>query len=443
MVTVNVLLIVVDTLRADHLGCYGYSRNTSPHIDEWAAGGVVFDTMIAPAIPTHPSFATMNTGQYPITHGIVAHGGERAIPRTAPWLPSLLQKNGYTTCAIDNLGEWRFGFSQGYEFYIDPTRRRALSINCDNREINRRAIPWLKAHAKERFFMMVHYWDPHTPYLPPRAYRSLFYSGDPCAPDNHSLDGLMDHPLGRAWQETWFNKLGGRITDASYLEALYDAEIRFCDDGIAKLLKTVESLGIAEDTAVILTSDHGELMFRHKVFFDHHGLYDGNLHVPLIVRHPGFAPKRVPHIVGHMDLAPTVLDLCGVPIPGTMEGESLAAMLREDGAKPVREYTVSQECTWQMKWSLRTRTHKFILAREDDFYRTPSRELYDLATDPMELHNIAETEPDTARAMERTLESWIAEKMARNGLAQDPLVAHGITLGKAWKDHRDNTARAG
>ncbi|MCL4219580.1 MAG: sulfatase, partial [Candidatus Hydrogenedentes bacterium] len=157
----NVVLIVVDTLRADHLGCYGYSRATSPHVDRFAQGAVVFDTMIAPAIPTHPAFATLFTGQYSITHGIVAHGAERPVPRQAPWLPALLQKAGYTTCAIDNLAPWRHGFGRGFEFYIDPSSRQPLEINADNRLINSRALPWLEQHGGEPFFMFVHYWDPH------------------------------------------------------------------------------------------------------------------------------------------------------------------------------------------------------------------------------------------------------------------------------------------
>ena len=430
----NILLIAVDTLRADHLGCYGYARDTSPRIDALAGESVVFDRMIAPAIPTHPSFVTLNTGQYSITHGVVAHGGTRGVPRSSPWFPAILQKNGYTTCAIDNLGEWRFGFSHGYEFYIDPTQRRPLSINCDNREINRRAIPWLKQHAREQFFMFIHYWDPHTPYLPPRAYRTLFYHGDPGDPDNHSLDALMEHPLGRTWAETWFNKLGKRITDAEYLKALYDGEIRYCDEGIGKLLDTLDALKIADDTLVILTSDHGELMYRHGIFFDHHGLYDGNLHVPLIIRHPSLKPGRIPHLAAHVDLAPTILDMAGITVPDAMEGASLAPLLRGQTTEPVRDFVVSEECTWQMKWSIRTLSHKFILAREEDFYHTPMRELYDLETDPDELRNIAEQEPATAQALERQLESWIAEKMRKNNLEQDPLVAHGITLGNAWKE---------
>lgn len=433
----NVLLIVIDTLRADHLGCYGYDRDTSPHIDALAAQGTLVEWMIAPAIPTHPSFITMNTGQFPITHGVVAHGGARGVSRSAPWLPSLMQKADYTTCAVDNLGEWRFGFSQGYEFYIDPTRRRALSLNCDNRAINARAIPWLEHHGKEQFFMFVHYWDPHTPYLPPRAYRSLFYKGNPSDPDNHSLDGLMAHPLGRTWCETWFNKLGDHITDAEYLRALYDAEIRYCDEGVGKLLKKLDALKIADDTLVVLLSDHGELMYRHEIFFDHHGLYDGNLHVPLILRHPSLKQGRMPQCVAHVDLAPTILDLCGVEIPSAMEGTSLAPLLRGERDMPGREFVVSEECTWQMKWSYRTPTHKFILAREQDFYGTPTRELYDLRADPDELHNAVEDDGDTASALEARLEAWIAEKMQRSGLTTDPLVAHGITLGRAWKEARN------
>ena len=428
----NILVIAVDTLRADHLGCYGYTRNTSPNIDALAAQSVVFENLIAPAIPTHPSFVTLNTGQFSITHGVVAHGGTHGVPRQAPWLPSLMQKGGYTTSAVDNLGEWRFGFAQGYEFYIDPTRRRALSISCDCKQINSRAIPWIKQHGNEPFFMFIHYWDPHTPYLPPRAYRSLFYKGDPCDPENHSMDAMTQHPLGRTWRETWFPQLGKNITDVAYIEALYDAEIRYCDDGIGKLLQTLETLKIADDTIVVLLSDHGELMYRHGIFFDHHGLYDGTLHVPLIVRHPGLTPRRIPHLICHADVAPTLLDLAGLPPHEAMDGISYAPIMRGESDVPPREFIVSEECTWQMKWSIRTKTHKFILAREEDFYHTPMRELYDLNADPNEMHNLVEVDPERAHSMEAQLEAWIAEGMQRNGLTEDPLVAHGITLGKTW-----------
>ena len=434
----NVIVIAIDTLRADHLGCYGYSRKTSPNMDAFAESAALFEHAFAPAIPTHPAFVTINSGQYSISHGVVAHGAQTPIPRGIPWLPTLLEKQGYTTCAIDNLADWRHGFGRGFEFYIDPSSRRTLHLNCDNRALNKRAISWLKQNSEEGpFYLVVHYWDPHTPYLPPRAYRTLFYKGNPNQPDNHAMDALDAHPLGQAWKETWFNKLGKRVTDPEYIVALYDAEIRYCDEGIAQLLKTVDDLGLAEDTLVLLLSDHGELMYRHGIFFDHHGLYDGNLHVPLIMRHPAIQPGRIAPFAEHVDIAPTILDFCGCPVPEEMEGRSWAPALCGKGDLPARDFVVSQECTWQMKWSIRTDTHKFILARQDDFYGTPPRELYHLPDDPNELNNVADDDPETAAALEAKLEAWIAEGMAKNGLEQDPLVAHGITLGRQWQEKRE------
>lgn len=433
----NVVLIVVDTLRADHLGCYGYHRNTSPNLDVLARDSVVFEQHITSAIPTHPAFATLGSGQYSITHGIVAHGGNIPLANTVPWLPTLLQKAGYTTCAIDNLAPWHHGFGRGYEYYINPASRRPLGINCDNRDINNRALPWLEQNREEPFFLFIHYWDPHTPYMPPRAYRRLFYDRekDPCDPANRSLESLARHPLGKIWRENWLNKLvrGKTVTDAEFVEALYDGEIRYCDEGIAQVIEALDRLGVADRTLLVVTSDHGEMMFRHGIFFDHHGLYEGNLHVPLIIRHPAFRPGRVPHMTAHVDLAPTILEACGVEVPGEMEGLSFLPFLEGTRDVPLRDFVVCQECTWQMKWALRTLDYKFILARQPDFYGTPPRELYELHEDPHEFHNLVEERPDIARACESTLEEWVAGKMNARGLAEDPLVAHGLTLGREWQ----------
>lgn len=426
----NILVIAIDTLRADHLGCYGYTRDTSPNIDALARESMVCDWHISSAIPTHPSFTTINTGQFSITHGVVAHSGDNLISRSSPWLPAIMNKAGFTTCAVDNLSQSRLDFHRGFEFYIDPTQRRALSINADNREINRRLLPWLEQHRSEPFFLFVHYWDPHTPYLPPRAYRSLFYEGDPGDPGHHSLEGMEKHPLGKVWRETWFNQLGPNITDAEYIVSLYDAEIRYCDEGVGQLLNKVDALDLRDDTLVVLLSDHGELMYRHGVFFDHHGLYDGNLHVPCLFRHPSLRPGRIPHLTAHVDLAPTLLAWCDLDIPEEMEGINLLPWLREERRDAVRDEIVCQECTWQMKWALRTHDHKYILARQPDVYGTPMRELYDLRADPDELRNRAESDPERAEAMERRLLAWIEGKMRQNGLAEDPLVKHGLSLGK-------------
>jgi len=438
--SLNVVLVVVDTLRADHLGCYGYHRNTSPNLDALARESVVCEQHIASAIPTHPAFATLGSGQYSVTHGIVAHGGRVPLRNTVPWLPALLQKAGYTTCAIDNLAPWHQGVGGAYEYYIDPASRRPLSINCDNRDINNRALPWLEQNAEEPFFLFIHYWDPHTPYMPPRAYRRLFYDRgkDPCDPANTSLEKLARHPLGKVWSETWLNKLvrGKTVTDAEYVEALYDSEIRYCDEGIARVIETLDRLGLLERTLLAVTSDHGEMMFRHGIFFDHHGLYEGTVHVPLIIHHPDLRPGRVAQLTAHVDLAPTIVALCGLEAPKEMEGLSLVSLLEGTRDKPVREFVVCQECTWQMKWGLRTLDYKFILARQPDFYGTPARELYDLREDPREFRNVAEERPDVARRCETTIENWVAEKMRAKGLTRDPLLAHGLTLGRQWQRRR-------
>ncbi|HNR32398.1 MAG TPA: sulfatase [Candidatus Hydrogenedentes bacterium] len=432
----NVILMMIDTLRADHLSCYGYHRPTSPNIDAFAARSVFFERHFATSIPTHPAFTTLLSGQHAITHGVVAHGAPQPLPRTIPWLPAVFQKGGYTTCAIDNLAQTRMGFLRGFEFYIDPSQRQTLSLTCDNREINRRAVQWIEAHRRDRFFLMMHYWDPHTPYMPPPPYRRLFYSGDPSDPENPTLEGMERHPLGRMWRETWFRGLEGHVTDAEYIVALYDGEIRYCDEGVGAFLDTLDRLGLADDTLVVLLSDHGEMMYRHGIFFDHHGLYDGNLHVPFLVRHPGIAARRITSMTTHVDVAATLLACCGLEAPAEMEGEDLTPWMRGAREDVTHEYVVSQECTWQMKWSLRTDTHKFILSREEDFYGTPPRELYDLREDPDELRNIVDHAPELACELEARLEAWIGDGMTRNGLEMDPLIAHGLTLGRAWKAER-------
>jgi arylsulfatase A-like enzyme len=284
--------------------------------------------------------------------------------------------------------------------------------------------------------MFMHYWDPHTPYLPPRAYRRLFYEGDPYDPTNTSLDAMREHPLGQAWEEAWFKMLGGRVTDADYIEALYDGEIRFLDEGLAMLIGALEKQGLADDTLVVITGDHGELMYRHGVFFDHHGLYDGNLHVPLIVHHPSLAPRRVPQLVASIDVAPTILDFCQLETPPEMDGTALTPWLRGEREDAVRPYVVSQECTWQMKWSLRRPDEKVIVAREPDYYGTPPLEYYDLREDPDEMNNRADDRPERAAELAQELEAWLAARMAAHGLEEDPLVAHGLTLGRAWKEGR-------
>lgn len=430
----NILLLSADSLGANHLGCYGYRRATSPRIDALADEGVLCERLFCPAIPTMPSYTTLYTGQHPITHGIVSHPCDNELDKNAPFLPWIFLQEGYTTCAVDSLMRTRLWFGRGYEFYIDPSLRHTLlylAVTCE--ELNARAISWLRAHASEPFFMFIHYWDTHWPFNPPQRYRELFYRGNPTDPNNHSLDAWWQYPMGAAARETWLRTANGLVTDAEYVTALYDQEIRYLDDGIEQLLAALDELGLAAKTLVIFTGDHGESMTEHGIFFDHHGLYDCTLRVPLIARWPGHLPRglRLPQMLQVSDIAPTLLEAAGLPIPPEMEGRSFWKLLTGEEQAGGHARVISLECTWQAKWSLRTDQYKFILARQPDLYGTPPRELYDLVADPQEEHNIVTERPEIAAAMEAELEGWIASRLAALGKQEDPIRAHGVSLRRA------------
>lgn len=427
----NVLLITIDSLRADHLGCYGYRHATSPNMDKLSTEGGLVEHLLCSSIPTQPSYTTLYTGQHAIRHKIVAHAGKNLLRREAPFLPELFLEDGYTTCAADNLMRNRVWFGRGYEYYIDSSLRRPLIVSVSCEDINARTIPWLREHADETFFLFLHYWDPHYPFVPPPSYRSLFYDGsNPIDPSNHSLDAWWQYPFGAIARDTWLRTPDGPITDPDYVSALYDQEIRYLDDHLSNLLGTLDDLGLTDNTLVMLVADHGESMTEHGIFFEHHGLYDCVLHVPLIVRLPGVVPEglRLTQTFQMQDIAPTVLDAAGIPIPHEMDGKSLWPLLTGKQQEGGYEKVFSLESSWQAKWSLRTEQYKFILSREQDFYGNPLRELYQLQSDPHEEHNIAEQEKEVALLMERELEEWIADKLKQLGMKQDPIVEHGISL---------------
>lgn len=428
----NILLIVVDTLRADHLGCYGYLQPTSPNLDRLAADGVVFQRCFAPGIPTTPAHTTLYTGLHPISHGVVSHGGKYDLDRKTPVLAELLQKAGYTTAAVDNLFDVKPWLARGYEFYINPAFHHNLRLLVSCEEINARAIEWLRDHRDERFFLFVHYWEPHTPYLPPLRYRKFYPTDrDPFSgPD--TMARARRQPIWGMFHDIWFDKLGP-VRDADYISSLYDAEVLHADEGAGGLLQALSELGLDDETMVLVMGDHGESLTTHDIYFDHHGLYEETVRVPLIVRWPGHAPKglRVQPMVTHADLLPTICEAANARKPDRLDGQSILGLMRGEH-EPIRTEVHACECTWQAKWCLRTQAHKLILSREPDRHGMPMRELYDLAADPGETRNLAEQETELTEQLSRRLEEWIACSMAKAGRAVDPLIEQGISLGRNW-----------
>lgn len=418
----NIVLIALDTQRADHLGCYGYPKRTSPFLDSIARRGVLFERCYAPNIPTHPSFTTMLTGKEAITHDIINIGGGVPIKPGIRLLPEILKEHGYATAAVDSMGRH---FSRGFDEYVTYEWDRSVPTVLRKAEtVTEKALPVIErlAGAPQPFFLFLHYWDPHTPYLPPPAYQRKFYpkDRDPYDPSNHSMDEAWSWDAFKWYFHSWMPG----VTDADYVINLYDGETAYMDRHLRRIWAALEA--IKDETLVIVTADHGEVLNEQLGYFDHHGLYEGNIHVPLIFSWPGKLPRgrRVPGFVQNLDIAPTILDLAGIPDRDGMQGLSLlpaAFGLREGNYDEL----YFSEATWQVKRAIRTDRWKLIDSIEPDPHGRPMQELFDLQADPTEQHNLIDVQPELARELEARLHGWVARRLAEEGRQIDPAREQG------------------
>jgi len=436
----KIVFIVVDTLRADHLGCYGYGKNTSPDIDKLAREGVIFTRAYASDVPTQPSHTAMLTGQRGVKTGIVSHSSSEDLGRDAPWLPEILAAHGYATAMVSTLYMMRRWFVRGFQYYLNPFagKPRALLQQIDADDINAFAIPWIRSHAEKDFFIYVHYWDPHTIYLPPEPYRTMFYKGDdPTNPANRSLDSLKRSVL---WPfvKRFINRiqeahgLAEEITDIDFVKAHYDGEVRYVSDKIGELLQALEDLGIKDETLIVLTSDHGESLGEHNEFFDHCTVYEPIIRVPLIMRYPEELPKgrRIEGLVQSIDLPRTILEMAGIPVPREFEGRSLlpVAWGEDEGYDAV----FSNQGVWTAKRAVITRDGwKLIKTIDPGFWECPPVELYNLKEDPEETRNLAGERLDVVKKLELEMTRWLEAEL---GLNPDPLrlIASLGLPSKAW-----------
>jgi len=405
---INVILISIDTLRADHLGCYGYHRPTSPNLDGLAGSGLLFRQMIAPNIPTSPGYTSMLSGVTAFHHGVVAHGVLHVpLADDLTFLPEALRGAGYATAAVTNLATMRHWFVRGWSHLMDPSHPRHQTVLAEH--VNDLALPWLRQHRRQPFFLFLHYWDTHTPYRPPDSMRRLYYQGDENDPANHSLDRHRQQLVYPFYHKWWLEDLGG-VTDAEYLTALYDAEITYVDARLGDLFAGIERLGLADDTAIFVTADHGENMTEHDFYYCHMGLYEPVAHIPLIARVPGAPPGAVEALVQHIDLAPTIADLCGVARPTGWLGGNLLDVAA--GRVPGAEFAVLSEAVWQARVGLRTSRYKFLRTLDKGAYADrPARELYDLESDPGEMNNLLEARPEVVQDLEYRLDRWLEEAL--------------------------------
>ena len=377
----NVVLIVIDALRQDHVGCYGYGRPTSPVIDSLAAESIVFENAITHAPWTKTSFATMMTSLYPHQHGVT--DWESIMPDSLVTLPELLRDNGYSTIALINmLGiARRFKVLDGIDTMSPAakTERDALKSTDD-------AIDLMKQSGRP-FFIIIHYFDVHWPYRPPYRYLDLVkVEGDP---DPLSLQGTRGRTVSRL-------SPGQNIPEEDFIAAqimMYDGCIRFVDDNVARIISFLEEAGLREETALIITADHGEAFWEHG--FGSHGfdLHEEAIRVPLILSYPAryAGPMRVDAQVGLVDLMPTILDFAGIQDVSRREGASLDGVIASGARTPAAGSLLPGDLLLAESSLRRAPDSKGIRSNEMKAIVEPSTmrfKVFDLFADPGEKVNL-------------------------------------------------------
>ena len=367
----NVLLISIDTLRADHLGCYGYQKAKTSTIDQLAKEGIQFTSCYTTAPITLPAHATLMTGQSPLSHGVRDNGTFRLEDESLT-LAEIYKEQGYHTAAF--IGAFvldsRFGLDQGFDLYndkMDSGKKKTELLYEERRaeDVIGGAIEWLEK-KKNPFFLFIHCFDPHAPYSPPDEYKGDSQLLEPKDPPN--------------------------------MVANYDAEIAYVDDCLETLFLKLKELGLYDNTIICFVSDHGESLGEHGEPSHAIFIYDSTLHIPWIIRCPNanYANTLIHQQVSNLDIAPTLLHLSGVEWPAaSIQGKALLPYsLEVQKNEPV--YCESYFSFYNHRWSpiegVRTEEWKYIKA--------PKPELYHLGDDPKELHNLYFVEKDQVRYME-------------------------------------------
>jgi len=415
----NILLITIDTLRADHLGCYGNNRIKTPNIDNLAKEGVRFKNAVCQAPLTGPSHASILTGLYPHTHGVRING--YPLRDSVLTIAKILKMNKYKTAgfvSVNFLGDDVSGLGRGFDVFDWPRQ-----IEQPAEEATQKAITWLNEHAKDRFFVWIHYYDPHSDYSPPYPYNVMYdpsYSGQATG-STQFLDKVNNGEI----------KLSKR--DREHIDALYKGEVSYVDKSIGGLMDYLKDTGAYKNTLIIVTADHGEALGEHENYFGHSlQFYDPSIMVPLIFVNRTALPsnRRVDTQVESIDIIPTALEIIGLEAPEEMEGKTLVPLIDErksPAAYLEKAFSETQNMRWgglilkdnladaekihlkvasgkEISRCVRTPKWKFILSRESS---NRMDELYGMKDDPKERINLIYENMDTADELKKDMEGWM------------------------------------
>lgn len=363
----NVLFVTIDTLRADHLPAYGYTHIRTPNLDKLAYESLIFEDAISQAPMTLPAHVSLLTGLLPQTHGVRDNFGF-ILDSHATTLAEILKNNGYQTAAFISafVLDSQFGIDQGFDLYSDSfTLAQARITNTDvhriAEETQMEVNAWLQKNHQKKFFMWVHYYDPHDPYQPPEPFKT------------------------------------------EYKSASYDGEIAYTDHVLGNFVKVLEQLELKKKTIIVITGDHGEGLGEHKEQTHSLFIYNATQHVPLFIRLPNIEGRRVEGVVSHVDIAPTVLDWLGIRSNALMQGKSLIPLIQKKEKSERSAYSESISAEVHYGWS----ALKGVTTSQYKFIDAPTPELYDRQTDRKETRNLIREKPEIAKEMHRGLQTFL------------------------------------
>jgi len=374
----NLILISIDTLRADHLGCYDYPRPTSPAIDQLASEGVVFKNVMATSPWTLPSHGSILTGMYPSRLGLNSY--ESKLPSTVTTLSMLLAENGFKTAAVVNsiFLRQKHGFNQGFDYFVATP-----GINNSAPSVIKLSKLWIRHQGQQPFFLFMHIFDTHSSYVPQKKYKEKFvrpYKG-PASGSGSFLFKIRN------------GEYEPQKEDVDHIIDLYDAEVRQVDDNLKDLFDSLRASGVLDNSVVIICSDHGEEFLEHDDVFHGKTQYQELLKIPLIIRGPGIpSGRRISAVSSLVDIMPTALSLLDLPIPADLDGINLAPMFQNNKSR-LTERSVFAEADHNNEQDNIKRAVRYQNYKLHYNLLTKKIELYDLSVDPFEQTDIAENHP--------------------------------------------------
>ncbi len=443
----RIILFDIDCLRPDHLGCYGYSRPTSPNIDRIARDGMRFNNYYCADSPCMPSRAGFVSGRFGIHNGVVSNLGAGAefhlrktnydgLQAVNQVLPRLIREFGrHETYNFTNFA-WRHSFSQymlGWTGFVSPNLKGG---NETAPEVNEPVLAWLKDNAKrENFLLHINYWDAHRWYKMEASWADRFRD-TPCPawPDDAAFERInrVTGPFTGTGQ--FKNHLSGvplmpgKITNRAEYEHVvtgYDAAIAYVDHHVGIVLAELDRQGVLDDAVIIFTSDHGDAFGEHGIFTDHVCADECIHRIPLIVRWPGVtkASAASDAMLYNVDFAATLCDMLGAPIPEHWDGLSFAENLKGNAGLD-REYLVWGHALYTVQRAVRTRRHLLIRTYDDYGYRSfEPVELYDMQADPYQTQNLRQDQPQTVACLDSLMQDWLQEQLTKPWAICDPLLA--------------------